>query len=91
MSTITFDTIKYADKLEAAGFTPAQAKAEAQALAEVMSTGTQELATKDDIAILRSEIRTQKAEIMGEIYKALLIQTFAIAGLIAALIKLLGH
>lgn len=29
MSTITFDTLKYADRLEAAGVPPAQAKAEA--------------------------------------------------------------
>lgn len=38
MTAITFDTLKYAERLEAGGVPPQQAKAEAQALAEVLST-----------------------------------------------------
>lgn len=38
MTAITFDTLKYADRLEAAGVPPQQAKAEAQALAEVLAS-----------------------------------------------------
>ena len=38
MTVIAFDTLKYADRLEAGGFSAQQAKAEAQALAEVLST-----------------------------------------------------
>ena len=46
MSTIAFDTLKYADKLEAAGVAPAQAKAEAQALAEVLNSSEVALAPR---------------------------------------------
>jgi hypothetical protein len=38
MTAITFDTLKYAERLEAGGFPPQQAKAEAQALADVLSS-----------------------------------------------------
>jgi hypothetical protein len=50
MSAVTFDTLKFVEKLETGGFTHAQAKAAAEAFAE--ATG-QELATKSDIATLR--------------------------------------
>lgn len=53
MSTVTFDTLKFVERLEAGGFSHVQAKAAAEAFAEATS---QELATKTDIMGLRSEI-----------------------------------
>jgi hypothetical protein len=66
MTTITFDTLKYVERLEKAGITRDHAKAEAEALADVLSTGTQELATKRDIGDIRSEMREMRTEISGE-------------------------
>lgn len=66
MSVITFDTLKFAERLEKAGIPREHAKAEAEALADVLSSGTQELATKADIGMVRSEMRELKAELMGE-------------------------
>jgi uncharacterized protein YfdQ (DUF2303 family) len=77
MSTITFDTLKFAQRLEKAGATREYAQAEAEALSEVFEIGTQELVTKADLLAvktdllalkteLKSDMREMKAEIMGE-------------------------
>lgn len=44
-----FDTLKYAEALNAAGINAAQAKAQAQALAEALRESTGEFATKTDL------------------------------------------
>lgn len=49
MSSITFDTLKFANKLKEAGVPSAQAEAEASALAEVLDVNLKELTTKDDL------------------------------------------
>lgn len=49
----SFDTLSYAKKLKAAGFTQEQAEVQAQALAEIVE---ERLATKQDIAALRQAI-----------------------------------
>ena len=56
MSTITFDTLKFAERLEKAGIPREHAKAEAEALVDVFSSGTQELATKTDIQKLELKL-----------------------------------
>ncbi len=66
MTTVTFDTLKYVERLEKAGVTRDHAKAEAEALADVLSTGTQELSTKHNISDVRSEMREMRTEINGE-------------------------
>ncbi|MBI5120995.1 MAG: hypothetical protein HZA67_08315 [Rhodospirillales bacterium] len=50
MTAITFDTLKFVEKLKAAGVPEGHAKAEAEALAEVLSeSASNVLATKQDI------------------------------------------
>jgi hypothetical protein len=50
MATITFDTLKYVERLKAAGVPEAQAKAESEALRDVLAEATDNtLATKSDI------------------------------------------
>lgn len=50
MTTITFDTLKFVERLRAAGVPDGQAKAEAEALAEALSeSAANMLATKQDI------------------------------------------
>lgn len=53
MVAIPFDTLKFAEKLEAGGFTAQQARTAAEAFADATS---QELATKADIAAVRSDM-----------------------------------
>ncbi|HEY3909348.1 MAG TPA: hypothetical protein VGM07_05600 [Stellaceae bacterium] len=65
MSAVPFDTLKLARRLEVAGFPPKQAGDTAEALAEAMSGAR--LATGDDIASVRAEIATLRAEFRAEI------------------------
>ncbi len=51
MATLSFDTLKFANKLKAAGLPPEQAEAQAEALAEVIEVNIQDLVTKDDITV----------------------------------------
>ena len=55
MSMVTFDTLKFVDKLEQAGVSREQAKAEAEALVTALSEAMDsQLATKSDINRLSS-------------------------------------
>jgi len=58
MSTVTFDTLKFVERLEAGGFNHEQAKAAAEAFSLATS---QELVTKHD---LREEAAPIRAELM---------------------------
>jgi Tfp pilus assembly protein PilO len=49
MAAITFDTLKYANRLKAAGAEPKVAEAEAEALAEVFELNLNEVATREDL------------------------------------------
>ena len=51
MTAITFDTLKFANKLKLAGVPDKQAEAEAEALSEVLEINLKELATKQDIKL----------------------------------------
>jgi hypothetical protein len=54
MSSITFDTLKFANRLKEAGVPVAQAEAEASALAEAL--GSTDVATKHDLAEMKFEL-----------------------------------
>ena len=54
MATVTFDTLKFANKLKAAGVADKHAEAEAEAIAEVIQVNFKDLVTKED---LRREFR----------------------------------
>lgn len=56
MPALTFDTLKFANALKAAGMPPAQAEAQARALAEVLDAGHAELATRADLRELRADL-----------------------------------
>lgn len=57
MSTITFDTLKFVEKLKAGGVPEAQAKAEAEALVSAFSEAMEsQLATKNDINRIEKEL-----------------------------------
>ena len=79
MASITFDTLKLARKLEAAGFPAQQAAATAQALAEALS---ESVVTRDYLDLRLAEL---KVELLSWMFGALAAQ----AGIIVALLKLL--
>ena len=57
MAAITFDTLKFVEKLESAGVNREQAKAEAEALVTALSEAMDsQLATKGDINRLEREL-----------------------------------
>jgi hypothetical protein len=66
MATITFDTLKLARKLEAAGFPQKQAGDTAEALAQSLGE-VSNLATKADIVGLRAELKADMAELRADI------------------------
>ena len=84
MSTITFDTLKFVEKLEAGGFTHQQAKAAAEAFAE--ATG-QELATKSDIKDIRSDVAIEFAKVRGEIALLKWMLGAVLAGVVSLVLK----
>jgi hypothetical protein len=49
MTLTTFDTLKYANTLKAAGVPEKQAEAEASALADALAVNLKDLVTKDDL------------------------------------------
>lgn len=57
MATITFDTLKFANKLKSAGVLPEHAEAEAEALADIFEANLNEVATKEDIKFLKEDIK----------------------------------
>jgi len=85
MATITFDTLKFVEKLKAAGVPDLQAKAESEALQEAL--GTAEMATKHDIERVESQLREMKAEING---KLTLVQWMLALIVVAEVVPLLG-
>lgn len=82
MATITFDTLKATEDLEAAGMDIRQAKAVVNTLADAF---TDTVATKTDIAELKTDIANLKAEV----FRALWIQGAGIVALIVGLTRLL--
>jgi len=64
MATITFDTLKFVEKLKAAGISDAQAKAESEALQGVLAEALDsQLATKSDLIKLDHRIDGLDAKI----------------------------
>ncbi|MDD9995824.1 MAG: DUF1640 domain-containing protein [Dehalococcoidia bacterium] len=82
MATIAFDTRKAVRNLQAAGFSDTQADAMVDTLAEAF---TDTVATKADIA----EVKTDIANLKAEVFRALWIQGAGIVALIIGLTKLL--
>jgi hypothetical protein len=56
MSTITFDTLKFVDHMVASGMPEKQAKALAQAQAEINETNLEDLVTKGDLREMDARI-----------------------------------
>ena len=64
MTTMTFDKLAYIDRLKAAGFAEPQARAMADGLDQALR---EEVATKSDVAALRSAIDLLRVEVKSEL------------------------
>lgn len=63
-----FDTHAYVKRLKAAGFNEAQAEAQADLQSEVLSSlVTEKLATKEDMAGLKNEMKLEISELRNEL------------------------
>lgn len=60
---MAFDTLKFSKRLEEAGLTTAQAAGSAAALAEATGELVAQLATKQDLAMLRHEVKGDLAQL----------------------------
>jgi septal ring factor EnvC (AmiA/AmiB activator) len=71
MPVATFDTLKFANTLKAAGVPSQQAEAQAVAFAEVIQVNMKDLVTKDDlergVSDIRAELQTGLADVRREI------------------------
>ena len=100
MTAVVFDTLAYAERLEAAGFTAEQAKGQAHALREIVDN---QIAMKEDIAALDgvvttklagmstklAEMSTKIAEFKTDLIKWHVGTMLAMTGLIVGLLKFL--
>lgn len=82
MSTITFDTLKFADTLKQAGVPAAQAEAEARAVAAAI--GEVDVATKRDIEDIRKDIQAMELRLTVKMGAFITIAT----GILIAILKL---
>lgn len=99
MSAITFDTIKYATRLKRAGMDERIAEEEANALSEILESGSNDLVAKTDLNVLHAEMKQEFAEVRKEVAetKTELIRWVVAVGvlqtalIIALVLKLVGH
>ena len=82
MTTITFDTLKFANTLKAAGVPPAQAEAEAVALSEVLEVNFKDLVSKE---YMHHEMRDLEQRLIIKLGTLMAVSI----GIVAALVKLL--
>ncbi|MGM0678200.1 MAG: DUF1640 domain-containing protein [Pseudomonadota bacterium] len=88
MASTTFDTHEFIKTLEKAGFDEKQA--EAVALAFKNAQREAEVATKEDIALVRSEVREMEHRLKADLIKWMAGLLLAQAALVATLVKLLS-
>jgi hypothetical protein len=96
MAAVAFDTLRLAQRLEAAGLPAGQAQDIAVALAEtigeaVVTREYLDLRLAEQSARLEGKIAETGAEIPKWMFGAAGLQTLAILGGVAALLKLIGH
>jgi 2-phosphoglycerate kinase len=92
MAVATFDTLKFANTLKAAGVPDKQAEAQAMAFAEVIQLNLKDLVTKDDLSQaeqrLSAKIDTLEARLRGEMVLMKWMLGVVIIGVVGILIRL---
>jgi hypothetical protein len=89
MSAITFDTLKFANRLKSAGVPDKQAEAEAEALAEALEVNLKDLSTKADLLAAKVELQQEMRLLEQRLIIKLGTLVALAIGIVAALVKLL--
>ncbi|MBT8419427.1 MAG: DUF1640 domain-containing protein [Gammaproteobacteria bacterium] len=89
MTAIAFDTLRFAGHLTSAGVPENQAKAQTEALTEALSGADRELATKNDAAALRLEMREMEHRLTIRMVGIAFAQTTLTVALLGLMLKLL--
>ena len=84
MSAVTFDTLKYVETLKIAGVPESQAKAQSEALKEVLNA---EVATKHDLTEMELRVEAKLESMKYEIIKWNTGTLLAATGIFAAIVK----
>lgn len=94
--TITFDTLKFANRLKAAGVAPAQAEAETEALAEVFEANLgdlitrgdlRDLATKGEVLEVGASLQELRAEVEGKFRLLQRVLGLLLGGVVVLILK----
>ncbi|MGZ5029972.1 MAG: DUF1640 domain-containing protein [Methylobacter sp.] len=93
MAAITFDTLKYANRLKAAGAESKIAEAEAEALAEVFELNLNEIATRDDLKHMEERLNERLEARLLQLEQRMVIKLGGLMvvaiGAVATLVKIL--
>jgi len=84
MTTITFDTLKFANKLKSAGVPDKQAEAEAEAISEVLEVNLKDLVTKEYLDV---KFQQELAPIRTDLAVLKWMMGILIAGVMSIVIK----
>jgi len=93
MAAITFDTLKYANRLKAAGAESRIAEAEAEALAEVFELNLKEVATREDLKQMEERLNERLDARLLQLEQRMIIKLGGLMvvaiGAVATLVKIL--
>ena len=93
MVAITFDTLKYANRLKAAGAESRIAEAEAEALAEVFELNLKEVATREDLKQMEDRLNEKMDARFLQLEQRMIIKLGGLMvvaiGVVATLVKIL--
>jgi hypothetical protein len=93
MAAITFDTLKYANRLKAAGAESRIAEAEAEALAEVFELNLNEVATREDLKHMEERLNERLEARLIQLEQRMIIKLGGLMvvaiGAVATLVKIL--
>jgi hypothetical protein len=90
MATIAFDTLKYSKRLKDAGVPDKQAEAEAEALAEVLEVKLKDLATKEDVLVVKLELKMMEERYGDKITMLEQRMTIKLGGMMVASIAIVA-
>jgi len=93
MVAITFDALKYANRLKAAGAESRIAEAEAEALAEVFELNLKEVATREDLKQMEDRLNEKMDARFLQLEQRMIIKLGGLMvvaiGVVATLVKIL--
>lgn len=93
MAAMTFDTLKYANRLKAAGAESRIAEAEAEALAEVFELNLKEVATREDLKQMEERLNERLDARLLQLEQRMIIKLGGLMvvaiGAVATLVKIL--